>query len=231
MIPPTGLVSSARSVTLTVVMRSIVVLGPFRGGTSLVTGILQSLGVFVGERFIETDTGYETYEGAWLQEQCLKCFDESPENWGYLGDRGHRVSELRVWHQWAINHAASLGVAVVGGKHPTMCMLVDELATAWANSSGQPPLFIAVRRPVGEVVDSWLRAKTPDGDPWWPREDVPRIVTDLVETRDRTLARHKFYDVDFRELRQAPDRVIRGIAEACELSPEKVPQATELVRT
>lgn len=76
-------------------MQAVIVLGPFRGGTSVATGILQALGVFVGECFLDAETGYPTYEAVKLREQCLRCFDERENYWGYLCTKQQRVEHLR----------------------------------------------------------------------------------------------------------------------------------------
>ena len=135
-------------------MRSVVVLGPYRGGTSLVTGIIESLGVFVGEKFLNARTGYNTYEAIRLREQCLKCFDERSDHWGYQRSYADRVFLLKQWYTWACGISEQRGAMAVGGKHPTMCMLVDELAEAWCDRDGNPPLFVSVKRSEADVLRS-----------------------------------------------------------------------------
>jgi hypothetical protein len=211
-------------------MRSVVVLGPFRGGTSLVTGILQSLGVFVGRSFFDARTGYPTYEALWLREQCLKCFDEREGHWGYRCEPKQRTVHLREWSNWARKQAWSDQCPAFGGKHPTMCMLVDDLAKGWQNKYREPPLFLAVRRPFGDVIHSWENARTPHGRVWWPRSDMHRIVEELITTRDESLKRHDHLAINFDELRSSPLSIVKRIAEYCNLDPARVPQAAPLVR-
>jgi hypothetical protein len=48
--------------------KTVVVLGAFRGGTSLVARILKNLGVFMGDEFAPSDREYETIEDAEFQQ-------------------------------------------------------------------------------------------------------------------------------------------------------------------
>lgn len=211
-------------------MQAVIVLGPFRGGTSVATGILQALGVFVGECFLDAETGYPTYEAVKLREQCLRCFDERENYWGYLCTKQQRVEHLREWYHFATGKAADQGAIAIGGKHPTMCMLVDELSVAWKDETGGPPLFLSIERPVEDVIRSWESAKTPDGRPWWPRKDIATIVRALVRTRDENLAEHFHLMVNFDELRAEPRATVKRIAETCELDLSRLDDAASLVR-
>ena len=210
-------------------MRSIAVLGPFRGGTSVATGILQALGVFVGEAFLEAETGYPTFEAVGLREHCLRCFDEREGGWCYLGTRAERVAHLRDWFQFATRQTIAQHASAVGGKHPTMCMLIDELAEAWQNDQGEPPVFLSIHRPIADTVRSWHRARTPDGRPWWPRGDIERVVHDLVNTRDKRLAKHPHVTIRFDELCSQPEATIKRIVEACDLDLQNLQRAVSLV--
>ncbi|MCG8648655.1 MAG: hypothetical protein MI861_02415 [Pirellulales bacterium] len=211
-------------------MQAVIVLGPFRGGTSLTTGIVRTLGTFVGECFLDAATGYSTYEAVRLREQCLKCFDERECHWGYLDTFPNRVEHLRQWYQWAVDRIDQQDEITVGGKHPTMCMLVDELAEAWRDEHGNPPWFLSVQRSPEDVIRSWRSAKTPLGSLWWPRGDIEEIVYDLIRTRDQKLARHPHLAINFDQLRSQPRETIESIARTCELDQSRIDDAVALVK-
>ncbi len=209
--------------------RAFVVLGPYRGGTSLVCGVLQRLGVFVGREFWEAETTYCTFEDTELRFACLECFDEAQTQWRLLGEFDKRVDTLRLWLNRAREQAVQFGCMGVGGKHPTLCKLVDEVALSWRTES-DVPLFIAVDRPIADVLKSWTNARDSSGAPWWPRRDRETITRDLIKARDTALTQYKHVRVDFQTLRQDPTRVISNLATACGLPDEHVEAAVRLVQ-
>jgi hypothetical protein len=210
--------------------RALAVLGPFRGGTSLTCGVLQALGVFVGRQFWDARSNYCTYEALGLRNSCNACFDERPGGWQYRGTRQQRIAQLQQWMDFARRTAAANGCCGVGGKHPTLCKLVDEVAVAWRNADGQPPILISVIRPVDQVLAAWQRAREPDGKPWWPRADRDRIVADLIDSRDRALEGHPHLRVDFASLLADPATTIKRLAADCGLPTTHLARAVKLVQ-
>ncbi len=205
-------------------------LGPFRGGTSVTCGVLHKLGVFVGRRFWEAKSKYCTYEAVGLRKSCNACFDERPAGWGYYGTRDQRITRLKNWMDDARQFAAANDYCGVGGKHPTLCKLVDEVSVAWRNAAGEPPLFISVIRPLDQVLAAWGKARDAKGDLWWRRGDRDRIVADLIESRDRALTRHPHVRVDFAKLLADPETTIKQLAKDCGLPTTNLKQAVQLVR-
>lgn len=100
-------------------MDGFAVIGSWRGGTSLVTGILNRLGVFVGDEFFDARTAYCSYEDVRLREACLACFDERCGYWSYYGSHEQRVARLREWIQWAHCRALETGHIACGGSIPS----------------------------------------------------------------------------------------------------------------
>ena len=210
--------------------RALVVLGPFRGGTSLTCGVLQELGVFVGRKFWDASSNYCTYEALGLRNSCNACFDERPGGWQYLGTPQQRILQLRQWIDFARRAAVQQGCCGVGGKHPTLCKLVDEVSVAWRTAAGEPPILIAVIRPLDQVLAGWEKARDAYGNLWWPRPDRDRIVADLIESRDRALTGHPHVRVDFAKLLADPETTISQLAKDCGLPTTNLKKAVQLVR-
>ena len=210
-------------------MDAFAVIGPWRGGTSLVTAILESLGVFVGENFFDARTDYCTYEDVDLRQACLACFDERPGRWCYYGTHQQRVEWLAGWIRTAEARAVETGAVACGGKHPLMCKLVEELQEGWTIADVTRPVFIAVMRSPQSIHRSWTRPRGPGVSHWWPRWDRQYVVDDLIATRDTALATRHHIQIDFDSLRQAPEATIEMLAEACGLPRENVPKAVSLV--
>ncbi len=219
---------------------AIAVLGPWRGGTSLVTGILQALGVDVGGPFFVGHTGYPTYEDLELRRRSLQCFGENQQDWGPRGTRRRRVEllaeRIRGLRQTADTVRMPGGVrrVAVGGKHPVLCGLVDEIAEAWAppgatGSDVRGVRFVSVHRPVEAVHESWGRPEKSGGPAWWPRSDQREAVADLIRRRDESLQNFPHTIVDFDQLRRDPADVIHRLAADCDLPDHRVAAAIERV--
>ena len=205
--------------------RPLIVLGSFRGGTSATCGVLRELGVFVGRRFWHCS--YQTFEAIGLRSCIDKCFDCGDDQWRHLGDHRTRVEKLQRWIRFAKQEAVSKDHHGVGGKHPLMCMLVDELAEAWQGDDGRPPLFISVIRPAEEVLSSWDRAMRENG--WFPRKDRQRMVHDLIRNRDKSLEHHDHIRFEFAALRKDPRRAITELANHCGLPLDNLHKAIDFV--
>lgn len=210
-------------------MNVYAVVGPWRGGTSLVTAILNALGVFVGSEFVDAKTEYTTFEDIRLQKACLGCFDERLGRWCYYGSREDRVQLLRNWIDWAYPEARSLGYCALGGKHPVMCKLVDELDEAWSTTRGLNLVFVSVIRSREDIHRSWTRPRGAGLSHWWPRWDREYVVDDLIRSRDLALATRRHIQLDFNALRKDPTHTISLLANACNLPLSQVASAAALV--
>ena len=226
--------SSTASVVDRKPVRCIAVLGPWRGGTSLVTGILQQLGAQLGGPFYEAGTGYPTYEDQDLRNVCLRCHGESEHHWRRLTTPQQSVDLLRQWldlmrRRLLLDRDAS-DPSMIAAKHPLLCLLVGELITAWSTPSGEAPLLISVRRPAKAVFASWDRPQHQGGAPWWPRNDRDFVVRELINHRDAALQNRPHLAVDFEKLRSKPNQEIQRIADFCDFSELHVQSAVSLVR-
>ncbi|TWU48928.1 hypothetical protein Poly51_48320 [Rubripirellula tenax] len=126
---------------------TVAVLGSYRGGTSVVTGLLNQFGYFVGDAFFHAWNGYGTYEDLHLRRICLECFDEREGHWKLLGETEFRIDRLARWKIWAQWRATETGAIGIAGKHPSMCKFGETLRVGSCLGFGVDGLLI-----VGENV-------------------------------------------------------------------------------
>ena len=81
---------------------NVVVLGAYRGGTSMVAGVVRKLGIFMGERF-DTESGGTNHED--LDFQLASHFvirflierrNEAHEHWGWKDPAS--IMNIKKWH-------------------------------------------------------------------------------------------------------------------------------------
>ena len=211
--------------------RLFAVLGPWRGGTSLVTGVLQALGAYVGDEFVDAETNYCTYEDVALRQACVQGFDERPGTWNYKGTSEYRITMLREWLDQVCLRAKSANAVAIAAKHPILCKLVDDMFHAWSVPNQVELTVVSVIRPAEAVHRSWTRPINASGNHWWPRWDRIYVVDDLIGSRDRALADRPHVQIDFATLRDSPAETIRQLATDCELPIDQLDQAIAMVRT
>jgi hypothetical protein len=76
--------------------KTVVVLGAFRGGTSMVSQLLRELGVFMGERFACPDGDYDNAEDQEFQDLLYRRDLLTKENVSAADFSAHELSALRV---------------------------------------------------------------------------------------------------------------------------------------
>lgn len=204
--------------------RPLCVLGPFRGGTSLTTGVLASLGAYPGATFSNPESVYCTFEDARLTEICKRCFNQC-QRWRFQLPKPDRVKLLRGWLESAQKECDDSDRIRVVGKHPLLCKLVADVDQAW-----QQPLYVVVRRSFADVTNSWDRGRNADGSRWWPRSDRRRITRDLIVSRNVAIADKDFVSFDFDQLIKRPQRTVQELAKACQLRTENCDLAVELIQ-
>ncbi|MBS4729214.1 hypothetical protein MSM1_12985 [Mycobacterium sp. SM1] len=179
----------------------IVVLGPWRGGTSAVAGVLRNIGVFMGSEFDFTPfTTHETWEELRLSHLLRRAFNQHTGQ--FRMDAGSFKAKLR---SWADEHRRAAHVAGCrpGVKHPLLCLGLDFIRDAWG-----PVVPLVVDRPLANVVASLNRHG------WFGSEpERVAVTTRLISARDRALADTAVVRADFEALRAAPAVVIRELAE------------------
>lgn len=154
----------------------VAVMGPFSSGTSAMAGALHQLGINMGRKFETPDrTNYRGhFEAADLARIC-RCLYEEP----WLLETSTRAGRITLLRLWAANHAANSqnNHQLVGGKHPSFCLMGHELVEAWNN-----PFVISVERSVNDIQNSLARRE------WgWPIEACLLITEQLVAAREAFL--------------------------------------------
>ena len=168
--PPRRFWESAGSIASPHVPAVVAVVGPFRGGTSCVAGMLHKLGVSMGDRLKPPTRANPTgfFEAAQLARICRQSFREP-----WLTEQNthaQRVARLRNW-------AAGRDGQLIGAKHPTLCMMVGDMVDAWPDLR-----LVVVDRPADESILSLRRQG------WWTPKAREAVIPTMVETRDTALA-------------------------------------------
>lgn len=182
--------------------RVIAVVGPFRGGTSCVAGMLHKMGVSMGDDFRPPKTANPRgfFESESLGNICRQSF---PEPWlKELTDAKWRVDRLREW-------AAIRNRGIFGAKHPTLCLMVPDMLAAWPDLR-----IVSVQRPVTEVQ----RSLTDLG--WgWPAEAVEQQVPRMVRERNAYLTAVPHLEIPYRFCVERPDKASVLLADFAGVSP------------
>jgi hypothetical protein len=197
----------------------IVVLGPWRGGTSAVAGVLHYLDVFMGAEFdFIPPTPHEIWEELRLSHLLRRAFNQHTGQ--FQMDADSFKAKLR---SWADEHrrAARIAGRRPGVKHPLLCLGLDFIRDAWG-----PVVPIVVDRPLADVVASLNRHG-------WFRDEQERVeaTARLISARDLALADAAVVRVDFGALRNAPAVVIRRLADqlCLEVTEAQVEAAAESI--
>ena len=177
----------------------IVVLGARCSGTSAVAGVLHHLGVYMGSEFsVAAREMNESFEDLGLHQLCSRAFSEPGDQ--LQMDRHSLEAKLRSWADHHRRTARSAG-RVPGAKDPCLCLAVDVIQDAWG-----PIVPVVVDRPFAQVVASLNRLG------WLPDEQERAASTArLIAARDDALAGATTVRVDFEELRNAPEVVVRRL--------------------
>lgn len=187
-------------------MVPLAIAGPYRSGTSLVAGICETLGVHLGDttgrRNVHNPMGY--YESPGLAELCRRMYRQP-----WLEEampRPRRVAALASWLATALDSAGSS--RVLGGKHPILSLLVDEVLEGW----GERTRFIFVKRPLEEAIASLRKTNWPE----W--RDQPgsheHAIRRLAEAGEHAIARlgQRCLVVEYHELLERPAAGVDTIA-------------------
>jgi hypothetical protein len=198
----------------------IAVLGPYCGGTSAVAGALHHLGILMGHQFIqgnERHTPKGNFEAKMLFDLCNTCYPEPKFEPGC--DCAARVQLLKKWAagRWGDG-------AVIGAKHPKLCLMVPEMLEAWPGCR-----FVVVTRPIEKSIASL------DKLGWWKAGIAPAdLIHRLVDTRDQCLSvvdSERRCTIDYDAFLQFPAQHLDIIAKwaGIEPTPEQITKAVAQV--
>jgi len=184
----------------------LVIAGPYRSGTSLVAAICEALGAHLGK---ELSTGSKHNPKGFHEEPRLArlCRQMYTQPWLHESmDRPRRLAALASWFSMEMAEAGSQ--KLIGGKHPILCLLVDDVLEAW----GDRTRFVLVRRPVEEAIESLRRTNWPE---WRTNPGShEHSINLLAEARDRAIERlgERCLAVEYHQLLRRPDIEVERIA-------------------
>ena len=184
------------------------VVGPYRGGTSAVAGAMHNLGIPMGNRFFQGGADASPkgcFEAQMLYDLCEKCYPEPEFKEGKPYAR--RVQLLRQWMLGRTREGA-----IIGAKHPKLCLMVPEMIEAWPNCQ-----LVVVDRPITKIIDSLRKLG------WWSKTVAPEaLIGRLVATRDRDLLQvpaDRILRLEFDRLMADPRPHLERVADFADIEP------------
>ena len=132
----------------------VVITGMHRSGTSLTTSLLQSAGVFIGDRLLGSDPGnprghFEDLDFLEFHQQLLRSQGLSDEGW--MDNRGKPISKADVTSAQNLI-AQRKDYQLWGWKDPRTCLFLDFWSQLLPTAK-----YIFVYRSPWQVVDSLFR--------------------------------------------------------------------------
>lgn len=191
----------------------VAVVGPFRGGTSCTAGVLNNLGIYMGAKFKPANKANPKgfFEAQALAQICRQSFKEPWMRERVRKDR--RTEQLKQWGDNRKREANAKKIVMAGGKHPTLCLMVEELVEAW----GPMTKFVAVNRPLADVKASLDKLR------WgWCSRAKAGIPPMMRMKRDKALESidpNNVIQLEFKELLADPDEQIHRLADLLGISP------------
>ena len=203
----------------------IVVLGPYRSGTTCMAGVLYHLGLHMGLKFhgakMAPPLGY--LEAMGLCKICWEIYKEphpvrrKPDDW--------IAQRLGGWFQWHDGVAAESG-KLAGAKHPLLCAMLPELRQAVPNLK-----VVNVIRPIEESIRS-IQAQE-----WWKiwkcePDECEAFQRYLWQQREAHIGGVDHIPVPYRDLLEDPAGHIARIAEyvGCRPTDQQFKAAVEQVK-
>jgi len=188
----------------------VVVVGPYRSGTSLTVGILEALGGWFGENDVR-EGNYSNpmgfFEDKELDRIC-KSFVELPS---------HRVSdelaglssELVAWRR-EMESKVSEGNRFLVAKNPLFCLLGGTISRAW----GENTKVIRVSREEGASALSIVKRKWKlGGNAPFGLDESTRLIKLMKEGSIVGFSVFEVLDVRFEDLIEIPERTVTEISE------------------
>lgn len=192
----------------------VAVVGPYRGGTSCVAGMLHKLGASMGQKFFqgrEVDSAKGCFEALPLYQLCMRAYKEP--DFKESNTRQERIRDLRQWLSGRWNHGP-----IIGAKHPKFCLMVPELVEAWPNVK-----LVVVTRPIEESVASlikagWWHTRNPTMGEKWAGELLSHFITE----RDKALQQvpaDRVLHIAFHDVIANPKLIAEQLAKFVGLAP------------
>jgi len=201
----------------------VAVIGPFGSGTSVVTGALHHMGISMGRTFEIQDSIHNQgcFESVELTRICRQMFNEP-----WMTEAIPRQGRVELLKIWAAGHTRTFGgqCTLVGGKHPSFCLLGDELTEAW-----DCPHVVSVERAEKDIISSLARRNR-----GWPLDTSLGVTHQLIASKEAFLSttRCPVIRVEFESLKRDPLPIILGLQNFLnhETTAEAVASAVAFVR-
>jgi len=183
--------------------RIVAVIGPYRGGTSCVGGMLHKLGISLGDDFRPAKSANPM--GFFESERLIKiCHESFPEpKLIEQTTREWRVEQLKLWA------AIRPSPAIIGAKHPNLCLMIPDMIEAWPDVR-----IVNVLRPMRDVENSLL-----DLGWGWPKESVHPAIFKMFCRRADGLEGVPHLDLPYRLCVDDPARAVSLLADFAGINP------------
>ncbi len=203
--------------------KTIVILGYGRSGTSLVAGILNSLGINMGERLYEKDSfnplGYfEDVDFMWLNNEILERVLQKNSIYDGFNNLPPKREEILKQNKKFSKKIRKLikkknKSKVWGWKHPLTALTIDLFLPYLRN-----PYFIVCKRRKTDIIKSVLKIKKNNIN------HISKVIDAYNERINNFFTRHKHLkklEVKYENLIKTPQKEIRKIIDFLEISPTK----------
>jgi hypothetical protein len=193
----------------------IVIVGPGRCGTSCVAGVLHHLGVFIGSRLVGADVSnpYGHFEDCDFLELNAAVLKQALSRAEWAG----RVQRL-------IEKRRALGVPW-GWKDPRTCNLLWDYLEFFHD-----PKFVRCVRAPGQIEASIVRAY---GERGWTSDQAYILRSRRERELDRYLPWYQTIEIDFDQLRQSREEIVRSLVKFCglrDVAPARICSAVDFIR-
>lgn len=187
--------------------KRVAILGTYRSGSSIISAMLNAMGVDMGAPFWRDYFEPEDLVPAlrrWWREPDMVA-DEPASN---------RVLLLRQWLE------SRRATDWVGCKHPLLCLSAQDVLRAWGNGSK----FIWCHRPLQDSITSLAKLN------WWP--DPARIQETLYSAADSFFPRPNGLVIEYDDTITDPNKMVLRLIDFLNLSPtpEQIAAAEKIVR-
>lgn len=206
--------------------RFLFILGPHRSGTSLVAGALHTLGVKLGDRFIEPNRDnpkgfFEEEEVVRFNDRLLRSMSLSWDSFGFVWEEDFAAQRYKPYHAAAVamikDRFAECGVA--GLKDPRFCLLLPFWKRVIAEALDVDVIYILGIRAPGECVRSQRTRHINDSDfHLLGRRNIQSLLmwwTYLVRALAEVAPGHLVV-VNYASLIESPDRELHRLAKLLE---------------
>lgn len=176
----------------------VVILGPYRSGTSLVSGIAKSLGGWSGDEDlrppnISNPTGFN--EEPRLDNLCKSLIDIPSHRFNH--DPREIIPKLMEW-ETSMRESLPPDSTFIFAKNPLLCLICDEFMASWKETK-----IIAVSRPISHSIRSVKSRK------WgWSDDEIEETLKKMIDTRRQFIDRNEHLFIDYDQIIDKPEESV-----------------------